>query len=62
MTASAPDVSALSFEAALKELEDIVARLEQGRAPLEESIDLYKRGEELKKRCDELLQDRKSVV
>jgi len=52
---SAPDVSALTFEAALAELERIVARLEQGQAPLEESIEIYRRGEALKKRCDELL-------
>ena len=35
---NAIDVSTLSFEQALKELEGIVARLEQGSVPLEESI------------------------
>lgn len=55
MTDAPPDVSSLSFEAALAELEQIVARLEQGKSPLEESIDLFKRGEALKVRCDELL-------
>ena len=50
-----PDVSEMSFEAALEELEGIVARLEQGRAPLEESINIFQRGEALKKRCDDLL-------
>ena len=55
LTAAAPDVSALSFEAALSELEKIVARLEQGQVPLEESISIYQRGEALKARCDELL-------
>jgi exodeoxyribonuclease VII small subunit len=49
------DVSALSFETALAELERIVARLEQGQVPLEESIEIYRRGEALKGRCDELL-------
>ncbi|WP_020177648.1 exodeoxyribonuclease VII small subunit [Methylopila sp. M107] len=55
MTEPVPDVSALSFEAALADLEKIVARLEQGQVPLEESIAIYQRGEALKKRCDELL-------
>jgi exodeoxyribonuclease VII small subunit len=55
MTDAAADVATLSFEAALAELEKIVARLEQGQAPLEESIEIYRRGELLKARCDELL-------
>lgn len=55
MTEPPSDVSGLSFEAALAELERIVARLEQGQVPLEESIEIYRRGEALKGRCDELL-------
>jgi exodeoxyribonuclease VII small subunit len=43
--ASTPDIAALSFEDALKELEVVVRRLESGEAPLDESIDLYARGE-----------------
>ena len=43
----ATDVAALSFEQALKELEGIVARLEQGSVPLEESISIYERGDAL---------------
>jgi exodeoxyribonuclease VII small subunit len=50
-----PDPKTMAFEAALQELEGIVAKLEQGKAQLEESIDLYRRGELLKARCDELL-------
>jgi exodeoxyribonuclease VII, small subunit len=46
------DVSALSFEAALKELEGIVARLEQGQVDLEDSIALYERGQALKAHCE----------
>jgi hypothetical protein len=41
--ASTPDIAALSFEDALKELEVVVRRLESGEAPLDESIDLYAR-------------------
>ncbi len=37
-------VESLSFEDALKELEGIVARLEQGEVDLEDSIALYERG------------------
>ena len=49
------DVAALPFEAAMKELEGIVARLERGDVPLEESIKIYERGEALKKHCEALL-------
>jgi exodeoxyribonuclease VII small subunit len=49
------DIAKLSFEEALKELEAIVSKLESGEAPLQESIEIYERGEALKKRCEELL-------
>lgn len=45
-------VSDLSFEQALRALEDIVSRLERGDVPLEESITLYERGAALKKQCE----------
>lgn len=51
----AAGVEALTFEAALAELEAIVASLEKGNVPLEESIAIYERGEALKKRCETLL-------
>lgn len=50
-----PDIDALSFEEALKELERIVARLESGDASLDESIRLYERGDRLRARCAERL-------
>jgi exodeoxyribonuclease VII small subunit len=50
------DIAALPFEAALRELESIVGRLEKGEVSLEESVELYERGERLKARCDALLQ------
>lgn len=46
------DIEALSFEAALEELERLVARLESGQASLEDSITLYERGAKLKAHCD----------
>jgi exodeoxyribonuclease VII small subunit len=45
----------LNFELALKELEEIVARLEQGEVDLEESIALYERGQALKSHCERKL-------
>jgi exodeoxyribonuclease VII small subunit len=41
----------LSFEAARRELEEIVERLERGQAPLDETTALWERGEELYKLC-----------
>jgi len=52
----APDISTLSFEQALAELEQIVARLESGQAPLEDSIQLYERGAALKAHCERRLE------
>lgn len=49
------DVTSLTFEAAMAELERIVDQLERGEVPLEDSIAIYERGEALKGRCDALL-------
>jgi exodeoxyribonuclease VII small subunit len=49
------DVKSMTFEAALAELEQIVQKLEGGRAPLAESIEIYERGEALKAHCETLL-------
>ena len=51
-----PSVDSMNFEAALKELEDIVAKLEQGEVDLEDSITLYERGQALKAHCEKKLQ------
>jgi len=53
-SASIP-VDEMSFETALKELESIVSRLEQGEVDLEDSIALYERGQALKAHCDKKL-------
>ena len=50
-----PDVSALSFEQAVEELERIVSALERGDVALDKSIEIYERGEALKKHCEALL-------
>jgi exodeoxyribonuclease VII small subunit len=51
------DPAKLNFEDALKELEDIVSKLEGGQVSLEQSISMYERGEKLKQRCEALLKD-----
>jgi exodeoxyribonuclease VII small subunit len=45
------NIAGLSFEEALKELERIVGRLESGEAQLQEAIDLYERGDQLRRQC-----------
>ena len=52
---SLPEVSTLSFEQAVEELEKIVAALERGDVALDRSIEIYERGEALKKHCEALL-------
>ncbi|HMW17615.1 MAG TPA: exodeoxyribonuclease VII small subunit [Accumulibacter sp.] len=50
-----PSVAAMTFEAALDELERIVQGMENGRLPLEESLAAYRRGSELLKHCQQCL-------
>jgi exodeoxyribonuclease VII small subunit len=56
------DVKKLPFERAIDELESIVKDLEAGKVPLEKSVELYERGEALKKRCEELLRQAEARV
>ena len=56
------DVGAMSFETALAELEQIVAKLESGQAPLAESIAIYERGEALKAHCEALLKSAEARI
>jgi exodeoxyribonuclease VII small subunit len=49
------DVITMPFERAIEELESIIRRLEEGKVPLAESVEIYERGEALKRRCEELL-------
>ncbi len=51
------ELSQLSFEQALKQLETIVHRLESGEASLEDSIGLYTQGQALKAHCEKKLAD-----
>lgn len=51
MEDTAADIASLSFEDALRALEDVVRKLESGEVPLDATITLYERGEALRKHC-----------
>ena len=55
-------VMEMSFEDAMRELEQVVSDLERGDVALEESIKLYERGAELKKRCETKLKEAEEKV
>jgi exodeoxyribonuclease VII small subunit len=44
-----------TFETSLTELEDIVAKLEDGDLPLEKSLELFEKGIKLSRECRERL-------
>ncbi|MBC2669371.1 exodeoxyribonuclease VII small subunit [Novosphingobium piscinae] len=51
MVDSPAEFAGLSFEDALRALEDVVRKLESGEVPLDDSITLYERGEALRRHC-----------
>lgn len=51
------DIKTMSFETALKELEEIVSQLESGDVELDKSITIYERGAALKAHCEARLKD-----
>ena len=57
MASKKPAPETEGFEALYKQLEETVAKLEQGNLSLEESLSLYEAGTALAKRCQALLQD-----
>ena len=52
----------ISFEQAVKELEDIVRKLESGQVDLESAIKDYERGNQLRGICEQKLNDAKLKV
>jgi len=50
------DTSKPSFEKAIKELTEIVQRIESGETPLQDSLEQYERGMTLIKHCREILE------
>jgi exodeoxyribonuclease VII small subunit len=57
-----PDITAMSFEDALAELEQIVRRLEAGQVKLDEAILCYERGAQLKQHCERKLNEAQQRV
>ncbi|TRO95202.1 exodeoxyribonuclease VII small subunit [Glycocaulis profundi] len=57
MSQTPDDIKAMSFEAALAELESIVQQLERGEVELEKSIAIYERGAALRAHCEARLKD-----
>ena len=62
MTKKSDNISALSFEKALAELEGIVSKLESGKTELEDSIELYERGAKLKAHCEAKLKSAQEKI
>lgn len=58
----AEDISHLTFEEALKELETIVRTLESGETSLDDAISKYERGALLKDHCEKKLNEAKARV
>jgi len=56
------DIAALSFEDALRELEGIVRSLESGQVKLDEAVNAYERGSQLKRHCEQRLADAKAKI
>jgi len=59
---SEKSVDEMSFEEAMKELEQVVGQLERGDVALEDSIKLYERGAALKARCEVKLKEAEEKV
>jgi exodeoxyribonuclease VII small subunit len=62
MSGKNTDVSALSFEDALAELEQIVRNLEGGQQKLEDAITAYERGAALRRHCEAKLAEAEARV
>jgi exodeoxyribonuclease VII small subunit len=58
----AADIAAMSFEDALAELEGIVRRLESGQVKLDDAIQSYERGAQLKRHCEAKLNEAQQRV
>ena len=59
---AAPLAETMTFERALEELEALVARMEDGKLPLEESLAAYQRGAELVRFCESRLTDAQARI
>lgn len=57
-----PNIATMSFEDALAELEQIVRRLEAGQVKLDDAIESYERGAQLKRHCEQKLNEAQQRV
>ncbi len=57
MTKDKMQITELTYETALAELEEITGQLESEQLPLEKMLELYARGQELANRCNQLLDE-----
>ncbi|MFN7709797.1 MAG: exodeoxyribonuclease VII small subunit [Holosporales bacterium] len=57
MSEQKPEIQEMTFEEALRELEALVRRLEEGKMPLEDAIKAYETGDRLRARCESLLKE-----
>ncbi len=51
-----------NFESDLKKLQDILDEIESDKLSLEESIEKYKEGVELSRKCQKALEDAKQII
>lgn len=51
-----------NFEKSIKELEEIVSKLEQGDVELDESLELFEKGIKLSKQCQKILDEAEKKV
>ncbi|MBI3515261.1 MAG: exodeoxyribonuclease VII small subunit [Proteobacteria bacterium] len=56
------DISTMSFEDAIKELEAIVKKLEDGKGKLDDAIDSYERGTLLRRHCEAKLAEAQARI
>lgn len=52
----------INFEDALMELQNIVSSLEKGELPLDDALDIFKKGVELTKYCNKKLDDAQKKI
>lgn len=62
MSSKSSNLAEMNFETALIELESIVNKFESGQVDLEQSIELYSRGIDLKNHCEKKLSEAKLKV
>lgn len=51
------DIESLTFEEALKSLEEIVSQLDTGSIDLDKAVEAYERGAKLKEHCEKKLRE-----